>query len=1076
MANSITPSGTSRNAFELSLTDIISAGSITARLFKGIGKDLTNINATNITTGLLEISYGGTGNNTYINNGLIYKSGTGTRLINDSDLTWDPAEKKLKISNRDFIEDTSNYVKNTSNKLIDILNTTSNIIKQDISLNTNNVSNYILFTSNILAKNINANRNVNNIASRENLGSVIIGGGLHINTRGVISTTEEVIIKNTPTIVNSQLLFEPIEGVNYKVCKFLYNPLLGTTFDRTNGDNKLAIWYISSSNYLINDNNGKKIRNNGYFQPDTTTTKLNLFGNVSIKPENIEKLNIEYTPQNTTYLEFNSPDNTTNAYCKFETNFSLNDIYIKPGNNHSITISMWFKINNNNEKITIFEFRTQLDISIPHQFIMTYLNDTLTIYFDESTNIVTKISLISSIPGIYTKRWHHIILTIERITTGTNIKINFLINGKEKYEFIGRNDMFFYNGFLNYTENSISKLNNSNYNLCISDFKIYNYLLSEQEKEELYNTNKYTKYNIDFQDTDTICDILAFGGGGGGSSNYGGGAGKLVYINDAYISKGLKTIKIGRGGSGYNSNINNIQTSFNGNNTTFGIGDNDELKADGGGSITYPINNDNTYYNIPINNVGGCGSGNNGAITNFDITNNLYNFLGYTSNIYYRGYVGGPHGGGGIGKQGVGNNAGEALYDIDDISNMNIDSYKYFNYHNKINFKNDFNLIDSSIGQLSIDPVYNTLQVYIGCGGYGSNNIGAEPNIGYNSSNSGSGGNYGENGKNGALLIRVLTKIDRNELPSYVANTYNYINTTSNNIIKYINTRSDPSSTIWKINNTDIYFGNNLVGNVGIGMQTTGDFKLEVSSSYGRVAGYFGPFGIHTNQSNAIIVDTTLSSIFNANICAKFNSSIWATGNIIASSDERIKKDINDISDDRALQMILNIQPKTYNYIDWVNKGSNNIYGFIAQQIKDIIPDAVKIEREFIPNIFLTAVYNTIGNIIILPNNSINVENIINKYSKVKCYDMSNNIIIVEVIKIINEYSFKIKDINYLNNSIFVYGTEVNDFHVLNKEYINTLNVCAVQELHRKIVLQQNEINSLNERVNNLIQFIDLSK
>jgi len=89
---------------------------------------------------------------------------------------------------------------------------------------------------------------------------------------------------------------------------------------------------------------------------------------------------------------------------------------------------------------------------------------------------------------------------------------------------------------------------------------------------------------------------------------------------------------------------------------------------------------------------------------------------------------------------------------------------------------------------------------------------------------------------------------------------------------------------------------------------------------------------------------------------------------------------------------------------------------------------------------------------------------------------MSNNIIIVEVIKIINEYSFKIKDINYLNNSIFVYGTEVNDFHVLNKEYINTLNVCAVQELHRKIVLQQNEINSLNERVNNLIQFIDLSK
>jgi FtsZ-binding cell division protein ZapB len=59
---------------------------------------------------------------------------------------------------------------------------------------------------------------------------------------------------------------------------------------------------------------------------------------------------------------------------------------------------------------------------------------------------------------------------------------------------------------------------------------------------------------------------------------------------------------------------------------------------------------------------------------------------------------------------------------------------------------------------------------------------------------------------------------------------------------------------------------------------------------------------------------------------------------------------------------------------------------------------------------------------------------------------------------------------------IFVYGTEVNDFHALNKEYINTLNVCAVQELHRKIVLQQGEINELKEKVNVLINYIDMSK
>jgi uncharacterized small protein (DUF1192 family) len=191
---------------------------------------------------------------------------------------------------------------------------------------------------------------------------------------------------------------------------------------------------------------------------------------------------------------------------------------------------------------------------------------------------------------------------------------------------------------------------------------------------------------------------------------------------------------------------------------------------------------------------------------------------------------------------------------------------------------------------------------------------------------------------------------------------------------------------------------------------------------------------------------------------------------------------IRDLQDDGALQMILNIQPKTYNYIDMrgrsdglavpINTLAAPVYGFIAQQIKSVIPDAVRIQSEFIPNIFLVAEYN--NNIITLPSNNLKI--IIGIDSKVKCYDMRDNTIIVEVIEIINEVSFKIKDIQYMDNRIFVYGTEVNDFHALNKEYINTLNVCAVQELHRKIVSQQNEIKELNEKVNVLLNYIDLSR
>jgi hypothetical protein len=1089
MANSITPFGTSRNVFDISISDIVSSGSITAKLFKGIGTDITGINANNITYGTVGLLRGGTGNTSYADNGILYKSGN--NFSNNSSLIWEPTMKKLKINGRDFVEDTSNYVKYTSNILFDTLKTTSNILTENILLKSNNVSNYVSLTCNILTNYINTrvieNIPVINTATKDILGIVKIGNGIYIDEVGIISTTDKIINKNIPTIVNSSLQFEHINGVNYKVCKFLYDPTIGTTFDRTNESaNILPIWYKFTENNLINDN-GYKIINNGYLSPNTT--KLIFLGSgVSIKPLNKDILNIEYTPLNTTYLEFNSPDSVNSAVCKFETGFKLNDIYIKSSGENSITFSMWLKVNNNADEITIFDFNNDkvnnIDLVEDRRLKLNYHNNGLKFFIDNERNSITGAILppFFTIGNIFKKRWYHLILSIKKIENLINrINIQININGVQYYNENLVYQYMYNRGFYSYTLNTISIENNRNYNFCISDFKIYNYSLSPAEMSELYDTNKYTKYNINFVDNETICDILAFGGGGGGSSNYGGGAGKLVYINDAYISGGLKTVKIGRGGSGYYSNIDNIQTSFNGNNTTFGDANIDKLIAVGGGSITYAINDDNTYSITPANNAGGCGSGNNGAITNFNITSDIYNFLGNTSNIYIRGYIGGPHAGGGVGKEGVNYNAGEALYNIDDIQNMNTaDTYKYFNYRNNINFKDDFNLFDSRIGELYLETGYNTgyntAQVYIGSGGYGIDSGGIERvrNTGYNSSNSGSGGNYGENGKNGALLLRVLTKIDRNILPSYVVNTSNYVETTSNNIIKYIDTRSDSSSTIWVKNNNNIYFNNN----VGIGGQSTGQFKLEVLSANGFTSiadlNPYGPFGIHSNISSNIELTSTFNT--DINICAKFNSGIWATGNIIASSDKRIKKNINDIKDDSALQMILNIQPKTYNYIDWINRGNNNIYGFIAQQIREVIPDAVKIEKEFIPNIFLSAVYNTVGNIIILPNNFKNENNIINKNSRVKCYDINDNIVIVEVIKIINEYSFKIKDINYLNDKIFVYGTEVNDFHVLNKEYINTLNVCAVQELHRKIVSQQNEISSLTEKVNTLIEFIDLTK
>jgi hypothetical protein len=86
-------------------------------------------------------------------------------------------------------------------------------------------------------------------------------------------------------------------------------------------------------------------------------------------------------------------------------------------------------------------------------------------------------------------------------------------------------------------------------------------------------------------------------------------------------------------------------------------------------------------------------------------------------------------------------------------------------------------------------------------------------------------------------------------------------------------------------------------------------------------------------------------------VCAIFDTNVWCKANSKASSNIRIKKDIEDIDDVSALEKILQIQPKTYKYIDTLFKKSHNVIRFIAQKFKKVIPEAVELAEEYIPNI-----------------------------------------------------------------------------------------------------------------------------
>jgi glycosyltransferase involved in cell wall biosynthesis len=182
-----------------------------------------------------------------------------------------------------------------------------------------------------------------------------------------------------------------------------------------------------------------------------------------------------------------------------------------------------------------------------------------------------------------------------------------------------------------------------------------------------------------------------------------------------------------------------------------------------------------------------------------------------------------------------------------------------------------------------------------------------------------------------------------------------------------------------------------------------------------------------------------------------------AHGDIVITSDNRIKNNINDINSKKSLDLISKINPKSFKYIDFVEKGDKNNYGFIAQDINEIIPDAVGYKKENIPNIF--KLFNVKDDIIETTE------------------DLTSQLSINDNIKIINKDNkedYKILEIssNHIKidkkieeDKCFIYGKEIDDFHILDKDIIFTLNVSATQELNKKIKKQKKKIKKQKDKM-----------
>jgi hypothetical protein len=276
-------------------------------------------------------------------------------------------------------------------------------------------------------------------------------------------------------------------------------------------------------------------------------------------------------------------------------------------------------------------------------------------------------------------------------------------------------------------------------------------------------------------------------------------------------------------------------------------------------------------------------------------------------------------------------------------------------------------------------------------------------------------------------------------------------------------------------------------GNVGIGI-TAPEYPLHVSGFVN------GP-----SQNYTHVVGTggwaTNGFITTPSITIRSSNGVWASG-FFSSSDSRIKKNIVELKDDECLEIVRQLKPCKYEYVDKTDNTNNTVYGFIAQEVKNVLEYAVFMKNEYVPDYYSGVkqiveydssyiTFEVSGNYVndIIIGTNLHIIFALEKQSNSLNLDLSLNQDIIEKqdIKVI-AFDISLSTITIENPfenreilGIFLYGKKVNDFHTLDKNAIWTVLTSGVQDIDRiqqqhkqEIQNHQNEINTLKEENSNL--------
>ena len=296
---------------------------------------------------------------------------------------------------------------------------------------------------------------------------------------------------------------------------------------------------------------------------------------------------------------------------------------------------------------------------------------------------------------------------------------------------------------------------------------------------------------------------------------------------------------------------------------------------------------------------------------------------------------------------------------------------------------------------------------------------------------------------------------------NYTGSSYNFnvgLTTTSNNGVVYYSTlfKFNPASTRLQLGNTTAV--------CSLHISTTSSVYTAGGAGYwyngGHGAGYASAAG--------------------RNLGLKVEGTVWFSGNsgIHVTSDRRVKQNIVEVDDDLALQQLRAIDVMYYDYIDKENYSEGKTIGFISQQVKEVIPMAVQIQGDYLPDEMREA------EVTFEPFATTDEDNTpIIKYkfavdglsgNKYKFKMLNGDK--VETVELEKDEDGKFTCDTKYDETVYVYGKWVDDFHILSKSKLFTVNFSATQQIDKnQIVLQQkvaileNELALIKAQVEMLI-------